>query len=150
MHSHCAIILMYLWYILSIIRFSHVPVLLFLQELRDSEKREARLEKALRKASLVKLRLKQQEQEFISAQSRYIRTLSSLEQTQQQELVAIDELEAQLSTERSEAQAHLERAQTDIQSLQREVRVCIVQQNETVHHVCVQCICAVCLKNEEN
>ena len=119
-------------------------MLLSLQELRASEKREAKLEKALHKASLVKPCLKQLEQELISAHSRYIRTLSSLEQTQQLELVAIDELEAQLTREQSEAQAHLERAQTEIQSLQREVRVCIVQQNETVHNVVfsahVQCV----------
>ena len=118
-------------------------MLLSLQELRASEKREAKLERALRKARLFKPRLKQLEQEFISAQSRYFRTLSSLEQTQQQELVAIDELEAQLTRERSETQSHMERTQTETQSLQREVRVCIVQQNETVHHVCIQCICAV-------
>ena len=102
-------------------------MLLSLQELRASETREAKLEKALHKAKLVKPRLRQLEQEFISAQSRYVRTLSSLEHTQQQELVAIDELEAQLTRERSAAHADLERAQTEIQLLQREVRVCIVQ-----------------------
>ena len=64
--------------------------------------------------------------------------------------MAIDELEVQLTRERSAAHADLERVQTEIQSLQREVCVCIVQQNETEHHVCVQCICAMHLKNEEN
>ena len=62
----------------------------------------------------------------------------------------MDELEAQLTVEWSAARAHLERAQTEIQSLQREVRVCIVQQNETIHHVCVQCICSVLLKNGDD
>ena len=105
-------------------------MLLSLQELTASKKREAKLEKVLHKARLVKPRLRQLEQDFISAQSRYIRTLSSLEHTKQQELVAIDELEAQLTRERSETQAHLERAQTEIQSLQREVCTCMYSATE--------------------
>ena len=119
MYAHRAIILMYYGY--NKILPCTVP--LSPQELRASKTREAKLEKALHKSSLAKSHLSQLEQESSATCSQYIRTLSSLEHTLQQELVAMDELEAQLTVERSAARAHLERAQTEILSLQREVKL---------------------------
>ena len=98
-------------------------MLLSFQELRASKIKEVKLEKELHETSLTKFHLRQLEQELISAHSQHKLTLSSHKHTLRQKLGAIVKLEAQLTLERSAAWAHLEKAQTEILSLQKEVCV---------------------------